>query len=667
MTLNDLSVKKKFSWLSFEAVLLFGICVCACLPGLIEVLANGYLDQGLTNAGFRIFTARYFHYFERLLITGHLFFLLIFISYLHYRKLAKSIVFATGGLAFVFLIPYLAFIVFIRATMDTQIAEGLELAKCPAVLRGQGDLFIRSMIAKAVDPVIWHPFGIGSYLGLNLKEVVIVYGVLAAVYVMLFEIATRIRRRLWKQDPSNLSSSPSPLPIVSARFRGLLLILALPLLLGIAARAEKPAGNYPNILLISIDTLRADHLGCYGYRRPTTPEIDAFAKEGALFERAISQSSWTLPSHATMLTGLYTIEHQCNLAQGMVLASRFTTLAETLLQQGYRTAAFVNNEFVSQAYGLNQGFERFEYREDIVADQNVDRVLEYLQNRPAGPFFLFLHLNDPHEPYTPPKTFRELFVKPGEADQFDGTVDPDIVMTPDKKNFDPWAMDVLSRLYDAEIRFVDSQLGRLFATLKSLGLAEKTIVVVTSDHGEAFGENEEITHGGNLYNQLVHVPLIIRYPRAIPPNTRIDRTVEANRALSFTLLDLADITGEEKQESSLVPLILSPESNSVGGFAFSVTFQSIFPKWSVQDDNGKIIATMVEGKLSLENSVLFDLSTDWKNSHPVDSIAGIDKQIYFKYLNQYLKLGEKPFKMKGFEPRLTPQEKEKLRSLGYLH
>jgi arylsulfatase A-like enzyme/Tfp pilus assembly protein PilF len=254
----------------------------------------------------------------------------------------------------------------------------------------------------------------------------------------------------------------------------------------------------PNVLLVSIDTLRADHLGCYG-ASSKTPTLDGLAAEGVLFERAVSHVPLTLPSHTSMLTGTYPIRNGVRDNGAYRLGRDHRTLASIFRAGGYRTGAFVGSFPLDSRFGLDQGFDVYD---DVVgeatsydvkiAERPADEVL-----RPAArwivegsdePFFAFVHLYDPHSPYEPPPPFARRF----EADPYSG-----------------------------EIAYVDDALGRFFSRLADAGRMENTIVVVTSDHGEGLGEHGEKTHGMFAYDSTLHVPLIFRWKGAIPEGVRV--------------------------------------------------------------------------------------------------------------------------------------------------
>lgn len=244
-----------------------------------------------------------------------------------------------------------------------------------------------------------------------------------------------------------------------------------------------------NLLLITVDTTRSDHIGAYGFHDAETPNIDRLAREGVRFDQAISPVPLTLPAHCSILSGLLPLQHGVrNNGAGGLGADR-DTIATRLREAGYRTGAFVGSFVLNHRFGLDRGFDRYDDELDSEtvaasgleaerpADVVVDRALAWLQARDARPFFAWVHLYDPHAPYAPPEPFRS------------------------RHRASP---------YDGEIAFVDSQIGRVLAYLDQQKIAERTIIVVVGDHGEALGEHGELTHGLLLYEPTLRVPLVVR-------------------------------------------------------------------------------------------------------------------------------------------------------------
>ena len=273
-------------------------------------------------------------------------------------------------------------------------------------------------------------------------------------------------------------------------------MLAALIFLAIGAAPMRLAGQGtpPSVVVITLDTTRADHLGCYGDKSIATPNLDALARSGARFANAFTVVPVTLPAHTALFTGSFPMATGVHDFSGNKLPPNAVTLAKVLHEHGYATGAFLGAAVLSARFGLNQGFDvyfdHFDSRRidenamDLVkrsADQVVDNALAWLKANPPRPFFLWVHIYDAHNPYTPPE---------------------------------PFASRYAGRPYDGEIAFVDSQLGRLFAFLDDMGVSQNAVVVVAGDHGEGLGEHGEKTHGFFIYNSTLHVPLIIKVPGA---------------------------------------------------------------------------------------------------------------------------------------------------------
>jgi len=316
----------------------------------------------------------------------------------------------------------------------------------------------------------------------------------------------------------------------------------------VASRAGGAAAK--NVILLSIDTLRPDHLGCYGHERPTSPTLDRVAAAGALFEDCSSAAPWTLPGHATMLTGLYPSTHG--------VKDHDRTLGETpsvatlLKQAGFRTMAVVNSHNIAtERYGLTKDFDYFKYVPEQVAIESVTnkagdpamgianrgpaitrRALEFVeshyQESPDQPFFLFLHYYDVHTDFIPAPPYKKMFVEPydgqlaqGEVAEAIGGVHTQQLVGIRKRGETITEDDAryLRQMYDAEIRQLDDILSGFFRYLDDRGFTENTLVVITSDHGEEYGEHGGVLHGASQYQELLAIPLILRGP-GVPAGLR---------------------------------------------------------------------------------------------------------------------------------------------------
>jgi arylsulfatase len=309
------------------------------------------------------------------------------------------------------------------------------------------------------------------------------------------------------------------------------------------------------VILILVDTLRADHLGAYGYEKVVSPYIDAFARNATIYENAIVQAPLTIPSVLQIMTSKYLQDEQ--------ISDQDPTLAEILQQHGYETAAVVENanfEHDRRAHGLLRGFDVFyrngvldrkelrqqHWKTDTAADSITAQAIRYLRRRvPDRPLFLWLHYFDPHDPYMPPfaDDMESLSVETKSG------ITGDIRSSPLRQRQNASGFHLpeedrqhLIRLYDAEIRYVDQSIGELLSFLEGNGSFDESMIVLSSDHGESFGEHGMWMHGSSLYDSEIHVPLIVKFP-----GQRVGKRVkEPAQALDIlpTILDVAAIESD---------------------------------------------------------------------------------------------------------------------------
>lgn len=423
---------------------------------------------------------------------------------------------------------------------------------------------------------------------------------LLAAGALLATVATAVRRRPLRVKPST-------------RLAVAFLLVVMALRLGSAVGL--PVRGRPNLLLVSIDTLRADRLGVYGHTRPTSPFLDAtLGATGVTFERVFSNAPKTTPAHMSMLTSLPPCAHGVLMWEGSearaALAPRVHTLAEILRAAGYATAAFTAGGPMDRSRGFDHGFEVYRH------GRQLERTIAWLERRPRGrPFFLFFHTFEVHDPYAPPPVQIARFlpdyrgplleavaaVRSGRGGwqrahrTFWDAVDRD----------DPLTVDAVSRLYDGAIREMDdTTLTTLLGRLDRLGLAANTLVVVTSDHGEAFGEHGVFLHD-DLYEGTLRVPLVLRWPGRLPAGKRITEPADLLDVVP-TLLDLLrippppDLQGRSFAAAVLgtgpaptaVPIVSEHASATTGWRAESVRLGA----WSFLEVGGV--------------PLLFDLATD---------------------------------------------------------
>jgi len=290
-----------------------------------------------------------------------------------------------------------------------------------------------------------------------------------------------------------------------------------------------------NLVIVTLDTTRADRIGAYGARDVETPAIDALAREGVLFEQAVSVAPLTLPAHSSIFTGKFPPEHGVRDNGGFFLDAAQTTLAEVLKARGYRTAGFVAAYVLDSKWGIDQGFDTYFDDFDLSkskaismgsiqrpGNEVVDKALPWIEQAKDAPFFAWIHLYDPHTPYRPPEPFRSRYK---------------------------------GHPYNGEIAFADSQIARVIAQLKALGVYERTVVVVMGDHGESLGDHGEATHGFFIYNSVTHVPFTITAPFSLMHGRRVADPVRSVDVMP-TVLDLLGVPSPRGiSGASLVPLM----------------------------------------------------------------------------------------------------------------
>lgn len=319
-----------------------------------------------------------------------------------------------------------------------------------------------------------------------------------------------------------------------------------------------------NVVLYVIDTLRADHLGCYGYPRPTSPRIDAFARTAIRFSRAVAQSSWTLPSIASILTGVTPPTHGAVSPENAV-RDEIPTLAEIMGARGYATTAFVTNYLGSGVFGLDRGFTTYRfYRERgdrrssvyLGSDALFRRILRWLRRPPAAPFLLYIHATDPHFPYGAPRRYAGELISPevlrllpevtaAARALHNGNEDWGTRPAP----LTPPEVGILREAYDGDIRMADEYFGRLLDALAAHGLLDRTLVVLTSDHGEEFLEHGGVAHGQTLYAESLDVPLLVRLPDGHGEGTVVDALAQ-HVDIVPTVLDVTGIAMPDRLEGS---------------------------------------------------------------------------------------------------------------------
>ncbi len=411
-------------------------------------------------------------------------------------------------------------------------------------------------------------------------------------------------------------------------------------------------GSPPNVLLVSVDTLRADHMGIYGYERPTTPNLDRWARGAVVFDNAQASSSWTLPGLASVLTSYYTSTHGCWTFNSR-LDSSFLTFPEILRDAGYDTMAVTSHVFLVRRYGLQQGFIHFDgdfshtvadQRRTVTSEIVSERGIRFLEQKAAAadgvPWLMWLHYFDPHEAYMP---------HAGISEQFGTTeLDGEITFT---------ELD----LYDGEITFTDRHIGRVLDSLERLGLAEDTIVVFFSDHGEEFLDHGALRHGHSLYGELVRVPLVVRVPGVEP--RRVDDLVSMVDVFPTILERVPPLVSPADIEG----MSLGPLLEGRPGAERSAVAETRLSEQNSLDcilrGRWKLIVDSIEGDVEL-----YDLGSDPAESRDVaDEFPEVVADLKQELRGVIAKAQERSrlYEHSG-ELELTPTQLDQMKDLGYL-
>jgi arylsulfatase A-like enzyme/Flp pilus assembly protein TadD len=410
------------------------------------------------------------------------------------------------------------------------------------------------------------------------------------------------------------------------------------------AHAEPPANDSPNVILITIDTVRADHLGCYGYKLIETPNLDALAAAGARFTNAYTPVPITLPAHSVMLTGTYPMRTGMHDFSGNRLNSSQPTLATLLHAKGYATGAVVGSAVLDSRFGLNRGFDFYYDHFDFsrLDEKNidammrpggevVDRALSWLDAKQQKPFLLWVHLYDAHYPYNPPP---------------------------------PYLQKYRTHPYDGGIAFVDAQVGRVVAYLKAKGLYDRTLIVVAGDHGEGLGEHGEKTHGFFIYDSTLHVPLIFKLPSGVGRRKSVVNDSANLADLLPTVLELTDAgKPKEVQGRSLLPSMAGkPDSTTAENYA-----ETYLPRIHFNWSELRGIRYRQYHFIDAPRPELYDLSADPRELNNLYSAQRAVANELRKRLGQFVTQftpasGEKTAETTGLDPALM----ERLKSLGYV-
>ncbi len=438
------------------------------------------------------------------------------------------------------------------------------------------------------------------------------------------------------------------------------------------AAAPAPAAGY-NVILISIDSLRADHLGAYGYGRATSPAIDDLAKNGVLFRHSSSTTSWTLPAHMSLLTGRSLLGHGV-VADDRSLSASVPTLAESFQKAGYQTHAIVSAPYLHSRFGFARGFDDYDdhtiffatnedsYR-SVTAPQLFGAATEFLEAHGDKPFFLFLHAWDVHYDYAPGTPYDRMF-DPDYTGKVDGNnfyFDPAI-----NRNMDPRDLEHLVALYDGEIRLVDDHIARLRSELDKLGIAGRTIVTVVGDHGDEFFEHGNKGHHRTLYEEVLHTPFVLSVPGLAPKQA----VVEAEASIIDVAPTLAGLAGaapidgaEGRDWSGLYGSGSLPEPGPVFAELYRTGTRNV--QAAEISERRKVIHHFQRRWLQS-----YDLAEDPAEKHSLPPAGPLAAPLVSRlgdWLDARWHRFDKRVRKEGIAPViLDAKTKEQLRSLGYL-
>jgi arylsulfatase A-like enzyme len=515
-----------------------------------------------------------------------------------------------------------------------------------------------------------------------------------SISIGIYYIALKLRRR--KVDKKKLNKSINAIAFIPLIVIFLLALISLMLIICLgksgntviiqskpseripySKKGEEKYSANPNILFISVDTLRADHLGCYGNKKIKTPNIDFLARQGARFSNAYTTVPITLPSHASMMTALHPLNIGC-ISNRWIIKEEILTLPEILQKEGYVTAGFISGYPLYSPFGFDQGFcyydeqlREYEYPFKklkrcllvriiegmrITADLSgtrrakatTDAAITWLQHNKEKPFFLFIHYWDPHKPLFAPRKYNQKKYHPHTS----------------------W-LERMSRFipifykyaYDSEIAYVDDQVGRIFSAIKSHNLMTKTIIVFTADHGEGLGDHDYNDHTARLYQEQIHVPLIITYQNHINAGKTVLSLVRLIDIMP-TLLELLNAPAAKNIDGvSLTDKIFNKEEQDniiLEGCANSHGEAPFYNLWAIIKNNWKLIYHVdKKGKVELYN--LKQDSLELANLEKNMPLKNHElKKLLIEWHNQWK---NKPIKRKMIE---YEDAIEKLKSLGYL-
>ena len=417
----------------------------------------------------------------------------------------------------------------------------------------------------------------------------------------------------------------------------------------------------PNIILITVDSMRADHLGCYGYHRPTSPNMDALAQEGVLCERLFCQGIPTYPSYTTLYTGQHPITHGVVAHGGDAkLKSDAPFLPQLFTEAGYTTCA-VDNMLRGRSW-FGRGYEFYidpSIRHhllylNVTCDEINNRAIPWIKTHSNEPFFMFLHYWDPHWPFIPPKQYLNLFYQGNPTDTNNHSLDGFYRHPIGEIARDTWLRtddgpitdaEYVIALYDQEIRYLDNAVGELIGTLDDLGLSQQTMVVLLADHGESMTEHGIFFDHHGLYDSTLHIPLIVRWPGILPSGLRLPQFIHQTD-IAPTILEAAGLTIPEAMEGYSALNLLknnTQEDKHQRVISAECTWQA---KWSLRTDCYKFILAREPDFLGNPPRELYDLVADPNEKHNIieerKEVASAFEEELESWIAERLRILEKP-------------------------
>lgn len=557
----------------------------------------------------------------------------------------------------------------------------------------------------------------GAFFALNLKNILANGGIIISSIPLFFLLYLSFRFLL-RSIPSTFHFKTIVVILTSILIGGTIVLYShsgsIPIFKESSPHRATRQKTRPNVVLITMDTTRADHLSCYGYFRKTTPHLDKLAKESLLFRNAYTTDSWTLPAHASIFTGLYPSQHGAHGSMdvwiwdlGAKLSDQFTTLAEFLQKEDYRNAGVIGGPYCSSHFGLNQGFDyyndnlinikpdldhfmlykiigkfiplkdlafRYGYSGTRIASQMNDIVFKWLDKNYPHPFFLFVNYFDAHGPFDAPSPYdmlykgknREIINNPKDGVRKINYCEREWALIQSvlsgEHNLSDEEKEHLISQYDGKISYLDFHMERLFQKLKDLKIYDQTMIIIVGDHGESFGEHRLMFHNLALYENLLRVPLIIKYPLSVQKTGIVEYQVSLVDILPEILFTLGIPIPDAIQG---IPLHETGRKGIVAENYRQRYFVNLSPLRFDRD-----LRTIIKGDLkyiwaSNGKNELFNLSKDPGELKNVLAVLPREGEEMQTALDNLLSSGTFVVP-EGKLPKMDKSMREKLRALGYV-